>query len=64
MTESAAIAKLEWDTPMYRLAVAQLDQTAKLMKLDENIVKENPRERLRKLREQLAANPVPPLPQD
>jgi len=29
--------KLEWDTPMYRLAVAQLDQTAALMKLDENI---------------------------
>jgi glutamate dehydrogenase (NAD(P)+) len=28
---------LEWDTPMYRLAVAQLDQTAALMKLDENI---------------------------
>ena len=28
---------LEWDTPMYRLAVAQLDQTAKRMGLDENI---------------------------
>jgi glutamate dehydrogenase (NAD(P)+) len=28
---------LEWDTPMYRLAVAQLDQAAKLMNLDENI---------------------------
>jgi glutamate dehydrogenase (NAD(P)+) len=28
---------LEWDGPMYRLAVAQLDQTAKLMGLDENI---------------------------
>ncbi len=28
---------LEWDTPMYRLAVAQLDQTAKLMNLDDNI---------------------------
>jgi glutamate dehydrogenase (NAD(P)+) len=28
---------LEWDTPMYRLAVAQLDQTAARMKLDENI---------------------------
>ncbi len=28
---------LEWDTPMYRLAVAQHDQTATLMKLDENI---------------------------
>ncbi|HXZ85842.1 MAG TPA: Glu/Leu/Phe/Val dehydrogenase [Myxococcota bacterium] len=33
MTESA----LEWDSPMYRLAVAQLDQTAALMHLDENI---------------------------
>ncbi len=33
MTEST----LEWDTPMYRLAVAQLDQTAALMQLDENI---------------------------
>jgi glutamate dehydrogenase (NAD(P)+) len=33
MTEPA----LEWDSPMYQLAVAQLDQTAKLMKLDENI---------------------------
>jgi glutamate dehydrogenase (NAD(P)+) len=30
-------ANLEWDGPMYRLAVAQLDQTAKLMGLDENI---------------------------
>jgi glutamate dehydrogenase (NAD(P)+) len=29
--------KLEWDTPMYRLAVAQLDQTAKLMGLQENL---------------------------
>jgi len=28
---------LEWDTPMYRLAVGQLDQTATLMKLDVNI---------------------------
>src|SRR5262245_49304697 len=28
---------LEWDTPMYRLAVAQLDQAAKRMNLDENI---------------------------
>jgi len=28
---------LEWDSPMYRLAVAQLDQTAALMRLDENI---------------------------
>ncbi|MEE8166782.1 MAG: Glu/Leu/Phe/Val dehydrogenase, partial [Myxococcota bacterium] len=28
---------LEWDTPMYRLAVNQLDQTAELMNLDPNI---------------------------
>ena len=28
---------LEWDGPMYRLAVTQLDQTAKLMGLDDNI---------------------------
>jgi glutamate dehydrogenase (NAD(P)+) len=28
---------LEWDTPMYRLAVAQLDRTAALMGLDDNI---------------------------
>jgi glutamate dehydrogenase (NAD(P)+) len=28
---------LEWDSPMYRLAVAQLDQTAERMGLDENI---------------------------
>ena len=28
---------LEWDTPMYRLAVAQLDQVAGAMELDENI---------------------------
>src|SRR5262245_11490685 len=27
---------LEWDTPMYRLAVAQLDQTARRMGLDAN----------------------------
>jgi len=33
MTEPA----LEWDTPMYRLAVAQLDQVARQMKLDDNI---------------------------
>jgi glutamate dehydrogenase (NAD(P)+) len=33
----AAAPRLEWDTPMYRLAVAQLDQTARLMGLDENI---------------------------
>jgi glutamate dehydrogenase (NAD(P)+) len=29
--------KLEWDTPMYRLAVAQLDRTAARMELDDNI---------------------------
>ncbi|MEX2205184.1 MAG: Glu/Leu/Phe/Val dehydrogenase dimerization domain-containing protein, partial [Myxococcota bacterium] len=28
---------LEWDGPMYRLAVAQLDQTARAMGLDDNI---------------------------
>jgi glutamate dehydrogenase (NAD(P)+) len=28
---------LEWDAPMYRLAVAQLDRTAALMGLDDNI---------------------------
>ena len=28
---------LEWDTPMYRLAVAQLDQTAERIHLDENV---------------------------
>ncbi len=28
---------LEWDTPMYRLAVAQLDQAAESMGLDDNI---------------------------
>jgi glutamate dehydrogenase (NAD(P)+) len=28
---------LEWETPMYRLAVAQLDQAAEAMHLDENI---------------------------
>jgi len=28
---------LEWDGPMYRLAVAQLDQAAKVMALDDNI---------------------------
>jgi glutamate dehydrogenase (NAD(P)+) len=33
MTEPA----LEWDTPMYRLAVAQLDHAAALMNLDENV---------------------------
>ena len=29
--------RLEWDTPMYRLAVAQLDRTAERMALDDNI---------------------------
>jgi glutamate dehydrogenase (NAD(P)+) len=29
--------QLEWDTPMYRLAVAQLDRTAGIMGLQENI---------------------------
>lgn len=28
---------LEWDTPMYRLAVAQLDRTAQIMGLQENL---------------------------
>jgi glutamate dehydrogenase (NAD(P)+) len=40
MTEADAPAttpRLEWDTPMDRLAVAQLDQTARRMALDENI---------------------------
>lgn len=32
-----ATPKLEWDTPMYRLAVAQLDKTAALIGLDDNI---------------------------
>ena len=32
-----ATPKLEWDTPMYRLAVAQLDKTAALIELDDNI---------------------------
>ena len=30
-------ARLEWDTPMYRLAVSQLDRTAERMALDPNI---------------------------
>jgi glutamate dehydrogenase (NAD(P)+) len=34
MTDSTG---LEWDSPMYRLAVGQLDQTALRMELDENI---------------------------
>ena len=29
--------KLEWETPMYRLAVTQLDRTAERMHLDPNI---------------------------
>jgi glutamate dehydrogenase (NAD(P)+) len=29
--------ELEWDTPMYRLALAQLDQTAETMGLDPNV---------------------------
>ena len=32
-----AESKLEWDTPMYQLAVSQLDQTAEIMNLDANI---------------------------
>lgn len=32
-----AAGKTEWDTPMYRLAVGQLDRTAAIMGLDENI---------------------------
>ena len=31
------VVPLEWDTPMYRLAVDQLDQTAEQMNLDPNI---------------------------
>jgi len=34
MTQPRAV---EWDTPMYRLAVGQLDQTAQEMGLDDNI---------------------------
>ena len=34
MTETPG---LEWDSPMHRLAVGQLDQTARRMELDENI---------------------------
>ncbi|MGH8875079.1 MAG: Glu/Leu/Phe/Val dehydrogenase dimerization domain-containing protein, partial [Acidimicrobiia bacterium] len=29
--------KLEWESPMYREAVGQFDQVAKLIELDENI---------------------------
>ena len=32
-----AESKLEWDSPMYQLAVSQLDQTAEIMDLDANI---------------------------
>ena len=31
------VGRLEWDTPMYRLAVQQLDRTAEGMDLDANI---------------------------
>ena len=30
-------ARAEWDTPMYRLALSQLDRAAESMGLDENI---------------------------
>ena len=33
----AAPAELEWNTPMYRLAVEQLDRTAERMGLDPNV---------------------------
>jgi glutamate dehydrogenase (NAD(P)+) len=36
-TAQTAEHRLEWDSPMYRLAVAQLDRTAELMGLDPNI---------------------------
>jgi glutamate dehydrogenase (NAD(P)+) len=36
-TSSSPVHHLEWDTPMYRLAVAQLDQTAEKMGLQENL---------------------------
>jgi glutamate dehydrogenase (NAD(P)+) len=36
-TTPDSIREIEWDTPMYRLAVAQLDLTAKRMGLQENI---------------------------
>jgi glutamate dehydrogenase (NAD(P)+) len=36
-TSAAEPRHLEWDTPMYRLALAQLDQTAERMHLDENL---------------------------
>jgi len=34
---SSSDPRLEWDTPMYRLAVSQLDRTAERMSLDPNI---------------------------
>jgi glutamate dehydrogenase (NAD(P)+) len=37
MDPPVATSLLEWDTPMYRLAVGQLDQTAERMGLDPNI---------------------------
>jgi glutamate dehydrogenase (NAD(P)+) len=36
-TTPSATHALEWDTPMYRLAVAQLDRTAEIMGLQENL---------------------------
>jgi glutamate dehydrogenase (NAD(P)+) len=36
-TDQAIDLQLEWDTPMYRVAVGQLDQTAERMGLDPNI---------------------------
>jgi glutamate dehydrogenase (NAD(P)+) len=36
-TSAAEPRHLEWDTPMYRLALAQLDQTAERIHLDENL---------------------------
>ena len=35
--EGSSIAAYEWDTPMYRLAIAQLDSAASRMGLDENL---------------------------
>jgi glutamate dehydrogenase (NAD(P)+) len=37
VTSQGIEPSLEWDTPMYRLAVAQLDQAAERMRLDPNI---------------------------
>jgi glutamate dehydrogenase (NAD(P)+) len=36
-TTTTPTEALEWDTPMYRLAVAQLDRTARIMGLQENL---------------------------